>query len=531
MHALINTKAYIEKYLKIRDKGARIISLRLNAPQMKLYSALKTQAEAGLPQRAVILKARQMGFSTLTEAVLFKNVATGRNVRAGIVAHKETATANLFNMSRLFYDRLPREVKPAIRASNARELVFKDTGSSIRCMTAGGDGIGRSDTFQKLHVSEYAFWRGDKKATLLGLLQSVPNRPETLVVIESTANGCDDFKDIWDRACRGESGFAPVFCAWWELPEYRARYDGFVPDDAEMEMIASYGLDMEQITWRRWCIGTNCGGDADLFRQEYPGNPHEAFISSGRCVFSQEAIARRISALRPPVRIGQFRWEGSIGASVWENDPRGCVKIYREPARHRPYVMGGDTAGDGSDFFVGQVLDNTTGEQAAVLRMHGDEDEFARQAACLGAMYNHALIGIEANFSTFPIRELARLGYGWQYVREHLDSYTGRTQKRWGFKTTAATRPVAIAGLISFAREHMDLLHDRDTLAEMMSFVRNDAGRPEAARGAHDDCVMALAIAHKIREQQSYEDLRPEIRDEDEVPWDRQVEKFVGWGR
>lgn len=158
----VNTKKYIEQFLQIRTKSAEVVPLRLNAPQQKLYAALAAQARAGKPLRAIVLKARQMGFSTLTEAMIFKRTATRKNVRSGIVAHDEDATNNLYRMTKLFYERLPEPMQPQRRALNARELVFNDAeghglNSSIRVMTAGGKGVGRSETFQNLHLSEVAF--------------------------------------------------------------------------------------------------------------------------------------------------------------------------------------------------------------------------------------------------------------------------------------------------------------------------------------------------------------------------------------
>ena len=145
----INTKKYIEQFLQIRTKSAEVVPLRLNAPQQKLYAALAAQARAGKPLRAIVLKARQMGFSTLTEAMIFKRTATRKNVRSGIVAHDEDATNNLYRMTKLFYERLPEPMQPQRRALNARELVFNDAeghglNSSIRVMTAGGKGVGRA---------------------------------------------------------------------------------------------------------------------------------------------------------------------------------------------------------------------------------------------------------------------------------------------------------------------------------------------------------------------------------------------------
>jgi phage terminase large subunit len=117
--------------------------------------------------------------------------------------------------------------------------------------------------------------------------------------------------------------------------------------------------------------------------------------------------------------------------------------------------------------------------------------------------YNTAMIGIEANFSTHPIRELERLRYPRMYVRETIDSYTHKPQEAFGFKTTMATRPVIIANLVAVARESIELFNDEKTLHEMLTFVRNEKGRPEAQNGAHDDLIISLAIAHHIRPSHS----------------------------
>jgi len=234
----INTKKYIENYLKIRNKKSQIVPFLLNEPQQKYYNVIKKLYQEGKPIRIIILKARQMGFSTETEAILFKKTATKHNVSSGIIAHKEDSTTNLFEMSKLFYENLPQQMKPARKKSNAKELVFNNrdnTGlnSRIKCMTAGGKGIGRSDTFINLHLSELAFWEGDKKKTLIGLLQAVPNTPDSMVIIESTANGYEYFKELWDKAVAGENEFYPLFVGWNELKEYQMPYTGFTLTEDE----------------------------------------------------------------------------------------------------------------------------------------------------------------------------------------------------------------------------------------------------------------------------------------------------------
>ncbi len=508
----INTKRYIEKYLKIRDKNAKVIPFKLNQPQCKLYEAIRRQAAAGKPVRVIILKARQMGFSTLTEAMIFKRTSTKRNITSAIVAHQSEATNNLFEMSKRFYSELPPQMQPEKKASNAKELVFNTDGntglnSRIKVFTAGGDGIGRSDTLQNLHISELAFWPGDVKATMTGLMQAVPQNPDTMVIIESTANGFDYFKKLWDSAVAGESDYIPVFCAWWELDEYRRQPEpDFKATKEEEEIRAVYKLDDAQISWRRWAIKNLCGGDIEQFRQEYPACPEEAFITTGKCVFDKAALTARLAVLQPPLRRVCFTYRISGETLIYtgmQDDERGPVVIYDEPRPGVPYVLGGDTAGDGCDNFAGQVLDNTTGAQAAVLCQKFDEDEYARQMMCLGYYYNTALLGIEVNFSTFPVKECTRLGYPAQYTREAVDTYTGKLQRKFGFRTDSRTRPELIAELVQMARDAPENLRDAATIREMLVFVKNERGRAEAMQGEHDDLVMALGIANRIRSQQS----------------------------
>lgn len=231
---------------------------------------------------------------------------------------------------------------------------------------------------------------------------------------------------------------------------------------------------------------------------------------TGKTVFNAKAISARLELLQAPLRTGLFEYdEAADGIHIsnirWVDDPSGPVKIYREPEAGRPYVVGGDTAGDGSDWFVAQTLDNITGEQVCVVRHQYDEDTYAKQVYALGMYYNEAMLGPETNYSTFPVKMLDLMGYQNLYVRELPDNYEGAVRHAFGFETNAKTRPVILAELIRVARDHMELFNDETTLLEMLTFVRNEKLRPEAEPGAHDDCVMALAIAHFIRPQQSME--------------------------
>lgn len=545
----INTKLYIENFVKIRNKDSQIVPFHLNKPQLKLYNAIKMQAEVNKPVRIIILKARQMGFSTITGGIIFKNAATKSNVQAAIVAHKEDSSTNLFNMYKLMYDNLPPEVKPTKKASNAKELVFNNnegTGlnSLIRCMTAGAKGIGRSFTLNYLHISELAFWEGDVADTLLGLFQAVPNKPGTMIIIESTANGYEEFKNRWDQAVNGESDFIPIFVGWNELKEYSMKYDGFELTEEEKELKKTYSLTLDQLMWRRWCIKNNCGNDVDRFKQEYPISPDEAFLSTGRCVFDQEKIQERLLNVPKPIRRGKFDYMNNgltLTDIKFKDSSNGPIRIFEEPRPGEYYVIGADTAGEGSDYFYAHVVDNSTGKEVAVYRLDTDETLFARQMFSLGTYYNNALLAIESNFSTYPIKELERLNYPNLFIREKEDTYTGGIVRSYGFRTTSLTRPIIISLVADVIRETPELINDDITLREALTFIRNEKGRAEAMEGKHDDSIMSYGITLYARSQQKVkvpiieakkklfkwsEDLKQDYYKADKATRERMIEKY-----
>lgn len=227
----------------------------------------------------------------------------------------------------------------------------------------------------------------------------------------------------------------------------------------------------------------------------------------GKTVFDARAIQKRLENLQKPIKSGYFTYDYDglrISNIKFVTDRQnGYIHIYQLPntPEMTKYCIGGDTSGEGSDYFTGHVLDARTGVQVATLKHQFDSDQYAKQMYCLGIYYKNALIGIEANFDSYPLKELQRLGYMNQYTREAVDTYTGKTEKRFGFRTTSLTRPTAISRLIEIVREHTDTINDRDTLEELLTIIRNEKGRIEAPEGGHDDQMMGLAIAHAIREQ------------------------------
>ena len=190
-----------------------------------------------------------------------------------------------------------------------------------------------------------------------------------------------------------------------------------------------------------------------------------------------------------------------------------------------PYVIGGDTAGDGSDFFTAHVINNITGKQVAVLKQQYNEIEYVKQVYCLGMFYNCALIGLENNFSTYPTQKLMELNYPNQYVRKKEDQYNNKYEKSFGFKTTTITRPYILGQLQEIVLDSIDVIQDKETLREMLTFIVNEKGKAEAETGYHDDLTMGLAISYNIREQQTFKKFERESKYKD---IQEQVNKIFG---
>lgn len=493
-------KDFIQDNFKIRNKKSELINLKFNHAQEVFYDKFK-ESYGQKPSRFIVLKARQLGLSTLTESLLTGLTMLTPNTNAVIMAHLAESASSIFNMTKLYINELPKGMQPKQKYSNAKEIVFDDEQnglkSSIRVMVASD--ATRGSTYKLAHLSEVAFWEHPEEA-LLALNQAVPMTDDSLIVIESTANGFNYFYNLWQDAVNGRNDYTPIFFPWYVDPEYSKPYNGFTKTSYEIDIQRRFNLTDDQLQWRRWCIANNCGGDELKFRQEYPITPEEAFITSGTSVFNSEIILEHMKTLKEPIKVGYFKYDynGSRISNIqWVNDPQGYIKIYSEPNGNT--VIGGDTAGEGSDFFVGQVLD-TQGNQVAVLHHQFDADQYVKQIYCLGAYY-HSLIAIESNFDTFPNRELQRLGYPTLYVREVQDTIVHDVVERFGFKTTALTRPMIVSQLQEIAREHIEKIVDRETLQEMLSFIRNKNGRAEASEGTHDDLVMALAIAYEALHQ------------------------------
>lgn len=279
---------YARNCLKIRTKAGQVEPFVFNRAQRFIHGQLEAQKAKTGKVRALILKGRQQGCSTYVGARYYHSATWRRGLKTFILTHEDQATQNLFEMVNRYHEHCPVFVRPSTGAANAKELYFDLLDSGYKVGTAGSKGVGRSSTIQLFHGSEVAFWpHADTHAA--GVLQAVPDADGTEVILESTANGVGNlFHEKWKDAEAGEGEFIAVFVPWYWQDEYRKSAPAdFSLTDEEQKYAEAYGLDAEQMAWRRNKITEL--KDADLFKQEYPANAAEAFQMSGHDSFIKPA--------------------------------------------------------------------------------------------------------------------------------------------------------------------------------------------------------------------------------------------------
>ncbi len=512
-------------YLRIKTRAGKYSAFELNPPQIELYRELCEQKRKGEPMRINILKARQLGFSTFIAAIIFVLTILVPNQTACIIADTAEHATNLFKKYKFYYANLPNYLKaklPTI-ASNAKELSI-DYGmgqtSTVRVLVQG-ENAGRSDTAQYLHLSEVAFWK-DIEDTTTSILQTVDdNNENSIIFYETTANGVNYYKEIWDTDVGGDTGYKALFFAWSLDPNNRRPYDGFELFDWEKKLMEEEDLELDQIAWYRVQFN-KMHGNLRKLRQELPTTPLEAFIVNGSSKFNMDLILARKAELaklgtKAYLKRGFFQYKKQVnqdGSQIaisdirWIDSPTGEIKIYEEPQNGMPYIANNDPANGGDDYFVTQVINNYTGQQVAVYRKnHCDADECAYQMYCLLKYYGDCLACGETNTTSYILKLIHKCGYRFIYQDTDYEALGGRYIEKFGYKTKQNNRNVQLDMLAEIFRDNPNVIRDYNTICEMETFqvIVSDDGKKskvEAASGKHDDCVMALAGAYFIRHAQ-----------------------------
>jgi hypothetical protein len=497
------------KMLKIKTKKGKVIPFVLNPAQKELWKAIKLQEDLGLPVRIAILKARQLGMSTMVQAYLLWKAVTRPGHNGLVVAHQEDVAGELFGKIELMYDKLPEELYGALESikdtkKRGKKLQFGgDLNTLLYVDTANNPALGRGQTFQHVHLSELAFYAKPDEI-MFGLSQSVPMDPGTTIIVESTANGMGNyFHNMWETAQdtwpKSKTGYYPLFLPWFDDKDYALTPpDDFRLSKAERKIKKRHKLSDEQLAWRRMQIIAGCDGDEEKFQQENPADPEEAFLISGLPYFDRNSLEFYMGKSKEPIRSGYLELVKGK-PRMTDVDAEDGWHIWEKPIRGRNYVIGADVAGGGAkDSSAAVVLDLLTHKVVATYHGKLDPHEYAQQLKWMGLAYGKALIAVERNGEgrATVLKLSGDLRYPRMFFHMHEEAWDGGMQTSWGWSTNSRSRPTMIAQLRSLLKERELKLFDERVMKDLVSFVRVDNQRiAEHAEGAHDDFVFALAIA------------------------------------
>lgn len=527
LSARVHDFASYRRHLKIQHRETHtLVALQPTLIQQAVRNAIIEAERAGRASRVIVLKARREGVSTIVQGTFCHRGCTRGGFKARTIADDHDKASNLHGMLETMYDNLPGQLRPGKLATRAGRELKLANGSSFKTETAKDANAGRSSSSGALHASEFGFWDYPEK-TLIAMLQTVPDVVGSMVVIESTANGVGNaFHQEWLRAERGDSPYTPLFFSWMDDPGYdhgniQLSTLGEI-DDEEHHLLENLGARPGQIAWRRHKIRQDLLGDVDLFHQEYPAEPEEAFLSTGRPFFGRDLMAR----FRAAEAKGRYRLEGHFVRGKKSEkravkDDKGPLWIYELPEAGTRYLIFVDPAGvvgemrakhfrsseDPSDFTVMCVLNCRTMKVAAVWHDRIDLGLAGIEAAKLGVIYGRAN-GCASNAVICPettggygfviTEKLREIGYSPIHRDRHRNQYDRHRVDTYGFATTTATRPLMLETLRDVLRETPSYLRHGPLRAEMQTFVIGNNHIPSAAPGCHDDLVMACAGAYVV---------------------------------
>lgn len=519
-------------------RAARLATVYKPA-QLALLDHTESCLKSGTPTRVIILKARQMGMSTMVEAIMFAFSMSWMHWQGLIVSQDTDASRKLLAMTQYFYDTYPYAplYKQTGRAQG--KLAWEPISTELTIAPSKRLGAGRGWTLQALHASEVGFWVHG--GTLMGGLgESIHPEPGTFIALESTANGVGNyFHNSWVQAEEGEGDFTPLFFSWVLDPDYRnsrlpnREHIRFTDPDEEERLLFSLlkrGVNTrstkipamspddirDALLWRRWKIANKPQDDVrsptDFFHQEFPTIPEEAFLFTGTNIFDP----RHLAAAYRPIRF----WRGDIQGRNLLKSSNGDLRIYRKPKPGEEYTIAADptfTSGrHQSDWSCLQVINRRTYEQVATFRSKSvAPNRLANKMMDLGKYYNMALLAPERKGGGLGVVAVLLEANYPNIYRQHKKARTpGQIQDMYGWESNIDTKNEAVGHLVSMLDLRHDavnrgsntgiIIHDDHTNREMKGYIRRENGELGNSNEAeYDDTVDALAIAVAVTRHES----------------------------
>ena len=450
---------FAEKYLRILDKNSKLVPFKLKPAQIKLVKAIDNN-----PWQ-LVLKARQLGSSTLIAALFFWKTLFTPNERTLVVAHTSAGVKNIFRIYQQFYDALPPFLQFSRKNDSANEIVFFH-GGTIRVSSASGQSF-RGATYNNLHCSEVAFWK-DMSQTVAGLFQTAGEN--SCIILETTANGLNQFHVTWTD---DTNGYDKTFLSWTDETEYVLRGIEIEVPLSLQEYGKEHKLSKAQLAWAAQTLSIKCAGSFQTFQQEYAIDPFTCFVSTGSRFFDKVYPNATIST--------------------------GYLQ-YTEPHPHGVYVLGSDVAsgspnGDYSAFAILDVTDPIRPIIAATHLCFETPIQFGRRVLEECKKWN-ALAVIENNSYGLTVVEVLReKEWAKIYTNQKYDTLTKTYTEKLGFTTSGTSRPILLSRLQQAVNSGQLIIEDARVQAQCNSFAYDAAGRPDHMHGKHDDLIFSVGLA------------------------------------
>lgn len=480
----------------------------LNAPQQYVIQRIRLRWHNNEPVWVIILKGRQWGSSTFWSAVSSFHCAAEPNAHAAIVAHQQSTSTELYEKAVRYHNDISAMAGMRFPKPTKRELLYPhpEGYSKLTNLTAGSITGGHGLTFSCLILSEASRYKAMGEP-FDALLNTVPDKPGTILAIESTANGMDGpgytFYDLWMQAVEGRGNFLPIFVSYLMDSDCRRPAEEAVdaPRDDDEKRLMKAGATLEQIAFRRWAIFARARGDIAKFNEQYPETAEMAFMRSGDPAFTDEEIKIATEGICKPIFAGTVDRD-SDGKPEFKRSRRNRetdLAIWKWPEVGHRYVFGADAARglldlEGletiGDFAAAVFWDMETGEQAARFAARIGPREFANICDLLGRFYNRAMFfpevtGGDGNWLFREMRDV------WRYPNLAPDwGKDDRLQRKaktvGGFETTFASRQMMYVTFRESIRARECVIHDEVLLSQMRMAVRKNYIRWEVEHN-HDD--------------------------------------------
>lgn len=549
--------------LEVEDKDGQVVPFKFNRMQKRLWQLFVEDTKAKKPIRWLIIKARQLGCTTWISGLIYWLITMNYNRRGLILSYDEDSAREIGNKYQNFYIRSKPELCPKVRLMNRKLIHFatplKDSkidgiglNSKLFVNTAGAIALGRSYTFHYVHASEYAYWDQvgiNVDSQLEGINDSVPKKPNTLIIKETTAQGQNIAYEEWIDEYSTQR---KIFISWIADEDYRIDLPWFVYPELSELPDSRYGDEIQErkdiinelkfwypdeskqfswlehesmcrLAWRRYKIDEK-KGDKHKFNKEFPSTPDKAFGTSSNSIFNVERLLEIKDWInRNNIQPQHYRYEQDNKVrpctEVFYPAKYGHLRIYSLPKPGFNYVIGADGAqgiqtttinkagkaeirkGDDSSFVILELSDLT---EVASFNDILSPTDFAYILYYIGLYYNNSLLAVERNDKGgYAALELLVNTLYYPNLYYHVDPFKYKTTSeiKYGHVTNEVNRAIMIRDCMDLIESNKIIIQSPEILDQMHTFVQLPNGKIGGMPGKKDDLVMSLLIAVHISKQ------------------------------